>query len=101
MQIIEADLAGNPWLLSIVNISPDQEEPFIVRLRLVDTKNGDTFTPLDEFYNRDSILTSREIEILKNISQLDMHTERMNPATEGQHQGSLIQVDGIVVILPI
>ena len=101
MQIIEADLAGNPWLLSIVNISPDQEEPFIVRLRLVDTKNGDTFTPLDEFYNRDSILTSREIEILKNISQLDMHTERMNPETDVHHQRILLQVDGIVVILPI
>lgn len=70
MQIIEADPAGNPWLsLSIVNISPDQEEPFMVRSQLVDTKTGDTFTPLDDLYDCDTILTAREIEILKKISQ--------------------------------
>ena len=70
MQIVEADPAGNPWLsLSIVNISPDQEEPFIVRSQLIDTKTGDTFTPLDDLYDRDTILTAREIEILKKISQ--------------------------------
>ena len=70
MQILEADSAGNPWLtLSIVNLSSDQEEPFIVKSRFVDTITGDTFLPLDEFYNRCSILTAREIEILKRISQ--------------------------------
>ena len=70
MQIIESDSAGNPWLsLSIVNIAPDQEEPFIVKSQLVDTKTGDTFTPLDDLYDRDTILSSREIEILKKISQ--------------------------------
>lgn len=70
MQIVEADPAGNPWLsLSIVNISPDQEEPFIVRSQLIDTKTGDTFTPLDDLYDRDAILTPREIDILKKISQ--------------------------------
>lgn len=70
MQIIETDSSGNPWLsLSIVNISPDQEEPFIVKSQLVDTRTGDTFTPLDDMYDRDTILTGREIEILKKISQ--------------------------------
>lgn len=70
MQIIELDSAGNPWLsLSIVNISPDQEEPFIVKSQLVDTKTGDTFTPLDDLYDRETILSAREIEILKKISQ--------------------------------
>ncbi len=70
MQIIETDPAGNPWLsMSIVNISPDQEEPFIVKSQLVDTNTGDTFTPLDEMYDRDTILSGREIEILKKISQ--------------------------------
>lgn len=54
--------------MSIVNISPDQEEPFIVKSRLVDTKTGDTFTPLDDMYDRDTILTSRELEVLKKIS---------------------------------
>lgn len=70
MQIIEFDGGGNPWLsLSIVNIAPDQEEPFIVKSQLVDTRTGDTFTPLDDMYDRDTILSSREIEILKKISQ--------------------------------
>ncbi len=70
MQIIETDTAGNPWLsLSIVNISPDQEEPFVVKSQFVDTKTGDTFTPLDDLYDRDSILSIREVEILKKISQ--------------------------------
>lgn len=70
MQIIESDAVGNPWLsLSIVNIAPDQDEPFIVKSQLVDTKTGDTFTPLDDLYNRDAILSAREIEILKKISQ--------------------------------
>ncbi|MDO5396209.1 MAG: LuxR C-terminal-related transcriptional regulator [Bacteroidales bacterium] len=70
MQIIESDAAGNPWLsLSIVNISANQEEPFIVKSQLVDTRTGDTFTPLDDMYDRDAILSKREIEILKKISQ--------------------------------
>lgn len=70
MQIIESDAAGNPWLsLSIVNISANQEEPFIVKSQLVDTRTGETFTPLDDMYDRDTILSPREIEILKKISQ--------------------------------
>lgn len=70
MQIVETDRAGNPWLsLSIVNISPDQESPFIVRSQLVDIKTGETFTPLDELYDHKSILTAREIDILKKIAE--------------------------------
>lgn len=70
MQIIETDKGGLPWLsMSIVNVSPDQEEPFIVKSQLVDTKTGDTFTPLDDMYDRDTILTTREMEILRKISQ--------------------------------
>lgn len=70
MQIVETDRYGNPWLsLSIVNLSPDQDEPFIVKSQLIDTTTGDTFIPLDEMYDRDTILTAREIEILKKISQ--------------------------------
>lgn len=70
MKIIETDRSGTPWLsMSIVNISPDQEEPFIVKSQLVDVNTGDTFTPLDDMYDRDTILTSRELEILNKISQ--------------------------------
>lgn len=70
MQIIENNKSGAPWLsMSIVNISPDQEEPYIVKSLLIDTKTGDTFTPLDDMYDRDTILTTRELEILKKISK--------------------------------
>lgn len=70
MQIIETDSLGNPWLtLSIVNLSPDQKEPFIMQSQLIDIRNGDTFTPLDEQYNRDKILSDREVEILTKISK--------------------------------
>lgn len=70
MQIIETDRSGAPWLsMSIVNISPDQQEPFIVKSQLVDTKTGDTFTPPDDMYNHDTILTTRELEVLQKISQ--------------------------------
>lgn len=70
MQIIENDKSGTPWLsMSIVNISPDQEEPFIVKSQLIDLKTGDVFTPLDEMYDHDTILTPRELEVLKKISQ--------------------------------
>lgn len=70
MQIIESNKFGAPWLsMSIVNVSPDQEEPYIVKSLLIDTKTGDTFTPLNDMYGRDTILTTRELEILKKISQ--------------------------------
>lgn len=55
--------------MSIVNISPDQEEPFIVKSQLVNVNTSGTFTPLDDMYDRDTILTSRELEILNKISQ--------------------------------
>ena len=70
MQIIELDSEGNPWLsLSIVTLSADQEGPFIVRSILVDNESGDTFVPLDNFFDRDTILTTREIEILKQVAK--------------------------------
>lgn len=70
MQIIETDPLGNPWLaLSIVNISPDQKGPFIVKAKFVNTNTGDTFSPPDDLYDRESILTVREIDILKKVSQ--------------------------------
>lgn len=66
MQIIESNKTGDPWLsMSIVSISPDQKEPYIVKSQLIDTKTGDVFTPLDDMYDRDAILTARELEILK------------------------------------
>ena len=105
MQIIETDNVGNPWLsLSIVNLSSDEEEPFIVKSQLVDTLTGATFTPLDDLYDQDSILTKREIEILKKISQgliskeisaiLGLSVHAVN--THRQHILSKLKVDNSI-----
>lgn len=70
MQFLEFDRFGNPWLtLSIVEISPNQSAPFIVNSKYVNTITGETFNPLDDFYNKDSILTRKETEVLRYIGE--------------------------------
>lgn len=70
IQVLETDENGNVWLaLSIVNISPNQQSPYTVKSVLINSYTGDIFSPLDEYYDRDVILSSREIEILKFIEQ--------------------------------
>lgn len=69
-QILETDRAGNVWLvLSIVNISPNQQSPNKVVSQLIDTRTGDAFSPLDNYFDREEILTPRETEILRWIAQ--------------------------------
>lgn len=69
-QILETDSAGNVWLvLSIVNLSANQQPPYKVTSQLIDTRNGDAFSPLDDFYDREEILSTREKEILQRIAQ--------------------------------
>lgn len=69
-QILETDRSGNVWLvLSIVNISPDQQPPYKVTSQLIDTRTGDTFSPLDDYFDQKEILTQRETEILKQVEQ--------------------------------
>lgn len=70
IQILESVDSNRPWLtLSIVNVSPDQNSPFNVVSRLVNIHTGDVFTPPDEYYDNDCILSTRETEILSKISQ--------------------------------
>lgn len=69
-QILEMDRAGNVWLvLSIVNLSANQQPPYKVTSQLIDTRTGDSFSPLDDFFDREDILTPREREILQRIAQ--------------------------------
>lgn len=60
-QILEMDRAGSVWLvLSIVNLSANQQPPYKVTSQLIDTRTGDSFSPLDDLFNREEILTPRE-----------------------------------------
>lgn len=69
-QILEMDRAGNVWLvLSIVNLSANQQPPYKVTSQLIDTRTGDSFSPLDDFFDREEILTPREREVLQRIAQ--------------------------------
>ena len=69
-QILETDPAGNVWLvLSIVNLSPNQQPPYKVTSQLIDTRTGDAFSPLDDYFDREEILSPRETEILHRIEQ--------------------------------
>lgn len=69
-QILEMDRAGNVWLvLSIVNLSANQQQPYKVTSQLIDTRTGDSFSPLDDLFDRENILTPREREILQRIAQ--------------------------------
>ena len=68
IQVLETDTKGNVWLsLCIVNVSPNQTAPYKVNSLLIDSHTGDVFSPLDEYYDKDSVLTLREIEILRLI----------------------------------
>ena len=74
--ILAFDKVGNIWLcLSIVDIAPNQAPPYIVNSKIVNFKTGLVFSPLDEFYNKDTILSSRELDILKLISAGQLSNE--------------------------
>ena len=69
-QILEMDRAGNVWLvLSIVNLSANQQPPYKVTSQLIDARTGDSFSPLDDLFDREEILTPREREVLQCIAQ--------------------------------
>ncbi|WP_018462461.1 response regulator transcription factor [Segatella paludivivens] len=76
IMILAFDKVGNIWLcLSIVDIAPNQAPPYIVNSKIVNFKTGLVFSPLDEFYNKDIILSSRELDILKLISTGQLSNE--------------------------
>ena len=69
-QVLETDHRGNVWLvLSIVNISPNQLPPYKVVSQLIESQTGDIFSPLDDYFDKEKILSPRETEILMYIEQ--------------------------------
>jgi Response regulator containing a CheY-like receiver domain and an HTH DNA-binding domain len=70
IQLLEIDSKGNPWLsLSIMDISPNQSPPFRVDSKLINFKTGDFISPVDKYFDRKSILSEREIVVLKLIHE--------------------------------
>lgn len=70
IRVLETDCLGNIWLvLCILEISPNQLPPFSVNSQIVNTLTGEVFSPLTEFYQKKSVLTARETEILGLIAQ--------------------------------
>ena len=67
-QVLETDCKGNIWLsFRIMDISPNQSPPYRVDSKLINFKTGDFISPIDTFFNSKSILSDREIAILKLI----------------------------------
>lgn len=70
LQVLETDQPGNIWLaLCILEISPNQMPPFTVNSQIINTATGEVFSPLTKYFQRELILTKRELEILNLISQ--------------------------------
>ncbi len=68
--LLETDHLGNPWLsLSLVDISPDQDQNLPYRARLVNQLNGNIITmPSSDPAESLELLSSREKEILNLIA---------------------------------
>ncbi len=70
MQVLETDCKGNIWLtFSMMDISPNQSPPYRVDSKLINFKTGDFISPIDTFFNSKSILSDREISILRLIHE--------------------------------
>lgn len=70
IRVLETDSLGNIWLvLCVLEISPNQLPPFSVNSQIVNTLTGEVFSPLTKFYQKKSVLTAREVEILGLIAQ--------------------------------
>jgi len=67
-QILENSPQGNPILLGVVDISPDQTPDAGIRFRLMNFKTGDIVPfPINE--SPDISLTKREMEVLKMANE--------------------------------
>ena len=79
LQVLETDSRGNIWLaLCILEISPNQLPPFTVNSQIVNTATGEVFSPLTRYYQSESILTKRELEILTLVAQGKLSKEISN-----------------------
>ena len=69
-RVLETDRIGNIWLtLCVLEISPNQLPPFTVNYQIVNTVTGEVFSPLIRYFQSESILTKRELEILALIAR--------------------------------
>ena len=72
-QILEMDKAGNMWLsLSVVDVSPNQNNSDEVKSQLINIKTGEVQSILDQSLSTDSskkLLTEREAEILNLVKE--------------------------------
>ncbi|MDU1890401.1 MAG: LuxR C-terminal-related transcriptional regulator [Dysgonomonas sp.] len=66
-QILDTSPKGNPILLGVVDISPDQTKDTGIRFTLMNFKTGEII-PFDINDNTENNLTKREMEILKLIN---------------------------------
>lgn len=68
-QILELDKTGQIWLmLSVVDVSPDQENANTVKCQLLNFKTG-SFIPVEPEQKPGLDLTKRELEVLKLVKQ--------------------------------
>ncbi len=94
---LKTDAKGNIWLLlSITNISVNQNPPLNVRSTIIDNASGDVFSLSDEMYASESILSAREIEVLKLVAQGKLSKEiadilQISIATVNTHRQNILQ----------
>lgn len=70
IQVLETDCKGNIWMTySMMDISPNQSPPYRVDSKLINFRTGDFISPIDTFFDSKSILSDREISILKLIHE--------------------------------
>ena len=70
VQVLETDRRGNIWLaLCVMEVSANQSPPFTVNSQVINMATGEVFSPLTQYYQQESILTKREVEILTLIAQ--------------------------------
>lgn len=94
---LKTDAKGNIWLLlSITNISVDQNPPVNVRSTIIDNASGDVFSLSDKLYASETILSARETEILKLVAQGKLSKEiadilRISVATVNTHRQNILR----------
>ncbi|MFH0894976.1 MAG: LuxR C-terminal-related transcriptional regulator [Bacteroidota bacterium] len=68
-KMLEMDKRGNVWLaMGILDISPDHDIETPARTRLINIETGQVFRVPDEEKIKEAVLSHREIEVLKLIS---------------------------------
>lgn len=94
---LKTDAKGNIWLLlSVTNISVDQNPPVNVRSIIIDNASGDVFSLSEDLYASEAILSARETEILNLVAQGKLSKEiadilRISVATVNTHRQNILR----------